>query len=112
METNLAVSALAALAHPVRLSVVRLLVKAGSDGLTAGDLSDRLGVLPNTLSANLKALSYAGLVSSQREGRSIRYHASYDCLKHLINFMIEDCCCGVDEIKAPLCEMANAGAGR
>ena len=72
------VEALSALAHEGRLSVFRLLVRAGKDGLAAGDIARKLDVLPNTLSASLTLLANAGLVGSRRDGRSIIYTADYD----------------------------------
>ncbi|MFX8335624.1 metalloregulator ArsR/SmtB family transcription factor, partial [Acinetobacter baumannii] len=77
METRHAVSALSALAHEGRLSIFRELVRAGNDGLAAGEIARRRGIPPNTLSASLTLLFHAGLVSSERQGRSIIYRASY-----------------------------------
>ena len=102
MESKAAVATLAALAHEGRLSVFRLLVQAGHGGLPAGEIARRLAVLPNTLSANLNALSHAGLVQSQRQGRSIIYTADYDRMRDLLGYLMDDCCGGAPEICAPL----------
>jgi ArsR family transcriptional regulator, arsenate/arsenite/antimonite-responsive transcriptional repressor len=107
METKSAVSSLAALAHEGRLSVFRLLVVAGSDGLAAGEIARRLEILPNTLSASLSVLSHAGLISSRRDGRSIIYTANYDAMRGLLAFLMEDCCGGTPEICAPLAAIAS-----
>lgn len=96
MELETAARTLSGLSHPARLSVIRLLVQAGPEGMPAGALAEHLEMLPNTLSANLRTLLHAGLVTSVREGRSIRYFADYDCLREVIGFLLEDCCCGVD----------------
>lgn len=101
---------LSALAHSGRLAIFRLLVQAGPDGLAAGEVSRRLGVLPNTLSANLNVLSHAGLIGSRRDGRSIIYTADYGAMRELLGFLIEDCCGGAPEICAPLAEIANRAA--
>ena len=108
MESPAAVTALSALAHPGRLEVFRLLVRAGPDGLAAGDIARATGSLANTLSANLNVLSGAGLVSSRREGRSIIYAAGYDRMRELLAFLMEDCCGGNSEICAPLAAIATA----
>ncbi|MBN9546285.1 MAG: helix-turn-helix transcriptional regulator [Alphaproteobacteria bacterium] len=105
-----AVEALSALAHEGRLSVFRLLVRAGPDGLAAGDIARKLDVLPNTLSANLTVLATAGLVSSRRDGRSIIYKADYDRMAGLLNFLIEDCCNGDASICAPVAAVAAKAA--
>lgn len=111
METTNAVSGLAALAHPGRLQVFRLLVRAGHDGLAAGEIARATGSLPNTLSANLNVLSGAGLASSRREGRSIIYAAAYERMRELLAFLMEDCCGGKPEICAPLASIAAACCG-
>jgi len=110
METPNAVAGLSALAHPGRLEVFRLLVRAGPDGMAAGDIARATGSLANTLSANLSLLAGAGLVSSRREGRSIIYRAGYDRMSELLAFLMEDCCSGNREICAPLAVIAERAA--
>ena len=105
-----AVEALSALAHDGRLSVFRLLVRAGADGVAAGDIAKKLDVLPNTLSASLTVLANAGLINSRRDGRSIIYSADYDRMTGLLGFLMEDCCNGNAEICAPLVEIAKRAA--
>jgi DNA-binding transcriptional ArsR family regulator len=107
MQIPTAVSALSALAHPGRLDVFRLLVKAGPEGLAAGDIARATGSLANTLSTNLGILAAAGLVASRRDGRSIIYTAGYDQMRELLAFLMEDCCSGNPEICAPLAEVAS-----
>ena len=94
MEMTSAVASLAALAHEGRLAAFRSLVQAGGAGLAAGELARRLEVLPNTLSTNLGILAQAGLVTSQREGRSIIYAASFDTMTGLIDYLTRHCCAG------------------
>ncbi|WP_033073026.1 ArsR/SmtB family transcription factor [Sphingopyxis sp. MWB1] len=102
-----AVEALSALAQGHRLAVFRLLVRAGGDGLPAGDIAREIGVRPNTLSTHLTILSHAGLVHSRREGRQIIYAADYEAMSGLLTFLVADCCGGRAEICAPLAEMAQ-----
>lgn len=111
METNNAVAALSALAHPGRLDIFRLLVRAGEPGMAAGEIARATGVLPNTLSSNLNILSGAGLVASRREGRSIIYTAAYDRMRELLAFLMEDCCAGNAAICAPLAAIAGQACG-
>lgn len=111
METNNAVAALSALAHPGRLDIFRLLVRAGEPGMAAGEIARATGVLPNTLSSNLNILSGAGLVASRREGRSIIYTAAYDRMRELLAFLMEDCCAGNAAICAPLAAIASQACG-
>jgi ArsR family transcriptional regulator len=107
METKSAVASLSALAYENRLAAFRLLIQAGPEGLAAGELARRLGVLPNTLSASLNILSHAGMVVARRDGRSIIYTANYDTMRELLAFLMEDCCGGSPEICAPLVSIAS-----
>lgn len=108
METTSAVTALSALAHEGRLAIFRLLVRAGDEGMAAGDIARATGVLPNTLSTNLGILSVAGLVTSRRDGRSIIYSAAYERMRDLLAFLVEDCCAG----NATICGPLSAVVGR
>jgi len=92
MDGKRAVAALGALAQESRLAVFRLLVRRGPAGLPAGEISERVGVPPTTLSFHLAQLSHAGLVSSRRHGRSILYAANYPSMHDLMGFLLENCC--------------------
>ena len=94
METNNAVTALAALAQVSRLAVFRLLVEAGPEGLPAGGIGERLGVPPSSLSFHLKELSHAGLIRSDQQGRYVIYSANFEAMNDLIAFLTENCCGG------------------
>ena len=94
MEITNAVSALAALAQQSRLEVFRLLVAAGTDGLPAGQIGERLGLPGATLSFHLNQLRQAGLVTFRREGRSLIYLAEYDAMNALLAYLTENCCQG------------------
>jgi DNA-binding transcriptional ArsR family regulator len=108
MESNIAIKRLSALAQDNRLAVFRLLIKAGQDGLAAGEIARTLEITPNTLSAQLTVLSNAGLVTSRRDGRSIIYAADYGGMSDLLAYLMEDCCQGRPEICAPLVETARS----
>jgi ArsR family transcriptional regulator, arsenate/arsenite/antimonite-responsive transcriptional repressor len=110
MEPPSAVSALSALAHPGRLEAFRLLVRAGPEGMAAGEIARATGSLANTLSANLNVLAGAGLVSSRRDGRSVIYVAGYGRMRELLAFLMEDCCGGNAEICGPLATIAERAA--
>ena len=110
MESTTAVKRLSALAQDSRLAVFRLLVRAGRDGLAAGDIARGLEITPNTLSAQLTILANAGLVSSRRDGRSIIYAADYDGMSDLLVYLMEDCCQGRPEVCAPLADVAARAA--
>ena len=102
MDKNNALDAFAALGQPVRLDVFRLLVKAGTQGMSAGQISDALDVRQNTMSANLAILTRAGLITKTREGRSIRYFADMDGMRGLLAYLMEDCCGGNPDLCQPV----------
>lgn len=102
MDKNNALDAFAALSQPTRLDVFRLLVKAGDEGMLAGQISDALEVRQNTMSANLSILAHSGLIRNQREGRTIRYFADMDGMRGLLAFLMEDCCGGRPELCQPV----------
>jgi len=110
MEPNLAVKRLAALAQEGRLAVFRLLVKAGPDGVAAGEIAQTLGLPPNTLSAQLAILVNAGMASSRRAGRSIIYSAQYEGMNELLAFLVDDCCQGKPELCLPAAQAAKSPA--
>ncbi|HEX3664765.1 MAG TPA: helix-turn-helix domain-containing protein [Rhizomicrobium sp.] len=108
MKADDAVKRLSALAQDSRLEVFRLLVKAGPDGLAAGEIARSLGCPANTTSAQLLILSNAGLIRAHRESRSIIYSVDYSGMSDLLIFLTEDCCGGRSEICEPLFEVATS----
>ena len=98
METVQAVTALSALAQTHRLAVFRLLVREGPNGLAAGEVAERIGVPPSTLSHHLAQLEHAGLLRSWRVQRNIFYALDVEGTRRLVAFLTEDCCAGQPEI--------------
>lgn len=87
--------ALAALGHDARLSIFRLLVRAGEEGLRVGDIGAHLGLAPSTLAHHLSALVDAGLVRQERQGREVLNRVDYPAMRRLLAFLTEECCAGV-----------------
>ena len=94
MEIESAVEALAALAQESRLSIFRLLVQAGKEGVAAGALGEELSIPAATLSFHLKTLTHAGLIQSRTEGRFVIYSANFGEMNKLIAYLTEHCCAG------------------
>jgi len=88
------VAALAALAHQHRLRIFRLLVRAGPSGVPAGEIADDIGISPTAMSFHLKELDHAGLVTSTRQGRFVRYAVRVEGMRQLLTYLSEDCCRG------------------
>lgn len=85
--------AFAALGSEARLSVLRTLVRAGPDGLAMSELAARTQIGASTLTHHLRFLTQAGLVHSQKKGRSvIASAASMERVERLASFLVEHCC--------------------
>ncbi len=100
MELELIAKRLSELGHPVRLKAFRLLVQAGPEGLPVKDIQAHLDIPQSTLSHHLSHLVSAGLISQTRQGRMLICRADYEAITQVLNFLTEDCCAGVSEIKA------------
>lgn len=97
MDNKAAATALAALAQETRLSVFRLLVEAGPEGVHVGAIGEKLSVPGSTLSFHLKELSHAGLVVARQQGRSILYTADFERMAALMSFLTQNCCRGMPQ---------------
>ena len=94
MQAESAIAALGALAQEHRLALFRLLVQAGDGGMPAGAIADALGVPNSSLSFHLAQLHRAGLVTQERQHRSLIYRADYAAVNALIGYLMENCCGG------------------
>ena len=102
MDDTVALSLLAALAHPTRLDAFRLLVRHEPDGLPTGDLVAASGLTQSTLSTHLAVLVKAGLVRSEKRGRQFIQRADIATLRALMTFLLKDCCADRPELREPL----------
>lgn len=94
-QLSLHASAMAALGHEARLGVFRLLVRAGHDGVSVGDLVSHMGLPASSLAHHLRALVAAGLVTQERRGRSVINRADFDAMRRTVGFLTAECCAGV-----------------
>lgn len=95
MTSNQTARALAALGHDVRLSVFRLLVKAGDDGLNVGEIIQHLGIAPSTLAHHLSTLVDSGLVVQEKRSREVVNRVDYAIMRSTLDFLTSECCAGV-----------------
>ena len=87
MTSKVAVKSLAALAQESRLAIFRSLVQAGSEGLTAGQVAETLGISPSSLTFHMKELTHAGLAVSRQEGRYVIYSAQINSMNALLAYL-------------------------
>lgn len=94
MDKAAAIRLFESLASGIRLDVYRLLVRQGEEGMVAGAIAAALDLPATTLSFHLKAMSHAGMVSVEQEGRFLRYRANLPQMLDMIAFLTEECCAG------------------
>ena len=92
MKTPQVIEALGALAHQHRLAVFRLLIERGPEGLPAGRIAERVGLVPSSLTFHLQTLQRAGLITQRRESRQLIYAADFDAMTALVGYLTENCC--------------------
>ena len=94
-DTSRMAKALSALGHEARLSLYRLLVRAGEQGLNVGEISAQLAIPPSTLAHHIKALVDAGLVVQGKQGREVINKPDFAMMNATVSFLTEECCHGV-----------------
>jgi DNA-binding transcriptional ArsR family regulator len=92
MKTPQVIEALGALAHEHRLAIFRLLIERGPEGLPAGRIAERVGLVPSSLTFHLQALQRAGLIARRRESRQLIYAADFSAMDALVGYLTENCC--------------------
>jgi len=99
-----ACEAFSSLAQETRLKVFKLLIEYGRDGTSPGKIAEELKIPDNTLSFHLAHMTKAGLVTSERNGRSITYFANCDLINDLIDYLKVNCCAREEKIRAKACK--------
>jgi ArsR family transcriptional regulator len=94
MKSSDALAGLNALAQEHRLTLFRLLVQAGEEGMAVGELAAATGLAGATLTNHLHILRRAGMVSDERRGRVIQCRANYTQMNELLGFLTDNCCAG------------------
>ena len=108
MKTPRVVDALGALAHEHRLAIYRLLVQRGPDGLAAGAIGERVGLVPSSLTFHLQHLQRAGLIAQRRESRQLFYSADFEVMDGLVGYLTENCCGSSEAGCSPSCAPAQS----
>ncbi len=108
MKTAEVINALGALAHDYRLAIYRLLVEQGPDGLPAGAIGERVGLVPSSLTFHLQSLQRAGLIKQVRASRQLIYSADYAVMNELVGYLTDKCCAASGATCEPECKPARA----
>jgi ArsR family transcriptional regulator len=92
METTQVIEALGALAQEHRLAIFRLLVVHGPGGLPAGQIAERVGLVPSSLTFHLQTMQRAGLITQRRESRQLYYAPDFSTLSGTLDYLSKNCC--------------------
>jgi len=100
MNSAKTVEALSALAHEHRLAIYRLLVEAGPEGRSAGDIAERIGLAPSSLTFHVQSLQRAALITRRRVSRQLFYSADFGAMNALVDYLTKNCCGAADSCGA------------
>ncbi len=92
MDEAGALTAFASISNSIRLRMLKALVTAGENGMTAGAVAETVGASPSRASFHLSNMAEAGLISSRRHAREIHYQVNFQAIGELIRYLMEDCC--------------------
>ena len=104
MKTRQVIEALGALAHEHRLAIYRLLVERGPEGLSAGVIAERIGLVPSSLTFHVQALQRSGLITQRRVSRQVFYAADFEEMNALVGYLTENCCGQTEGACAQACQ--------
>lgn len=94
LEIDSAAQSLESLGNPVRLSIFRMLVRAGPNGLPVGRIQAELDIPGSTLSHHIAQLVNHDMIEQRREGRTLRCIPNFERMSALVEFLTEECCQG------------------
>jgi DNA-binding transcriptional ArsR family regulator len=77
-----------------------LLVRAGDDGLSVGEIQEHLGIPGSTLSHHILFLSSANLIFQERTGRILCCRPNFERMHAIVNALTAECCKGVGRAAA------------
>ena len=97
MKLDEAANILAKIGNPTRLRIVRLLVRAGDEGLAVGEIQKALDIPGSTLTHHLSHLKSAGVLQQQRQQATLICTMQYPLLRELVDYLTEECC--VDQVE-------------
>lgn len=87
---ELAASMLKAMAHPMRIAILKNL--EGGKKLTVTEIHELLGIEQSTTSHHLGILKDKGVLCSKRDGKNTYYYMKYDIMSQIIN-CLHTCTC-------------------
>lgn len=93
-----AANGFAAAGSEPRLEVLLTLVRAGPNGLTVGEIIERVGLPASTLAHHLRFLGAGGLIDQHKQGRVVINRANYQKIEELAAFLLQECCADTNTV--------------
>ena len=98
MQLKVAAEAFAELGHPVRLAIIRELVKAGAEGINTGEIGKKLAVPRSTLTHHIRKLEVTGLITRKQVAQCLVCYSNIESIRALSQYLL-DACCSTSTIK-------------
>jgi len=95
MKLDDAANILAKIGNPTRLRIVRLLVRAGDEGLAVGMIQKQLNIPGSTLTHHITHLKSAGVIRQQRRQATLICKMEFEVLRELVEYLTEECCADI-----------------
>lgn len=92
MEMENAAARCAELGNNTRMSIFRLLVRAGKSGLPVGEIQNHLGIPGSTLTHHIQRLAKVGLITQRRESRVLHCEPQMEAVRELAQYLLSECC--------------------
>jgi len=85
---------LSELGNITRLKIFKLLVQAGEEGISVGDIQKQLEIANSTLSHHISKLASVNLLTKKRDKTTLYCFANYELLEEVVKALQESCCIG------------------
>ena len=92
MQLEIAAKQLEALGNATRLAIYRDLIEVGHKGSPVGEIRKKLNIPASTLSHHIAKLVHAGLITQDRDSRTLYCKADFTNMDALMTFLVKNCC--------------------
>lgn len=92
MQLEIAAKQLEALGNATRLAIYRDLIEVGHKGSPVGEIRKKLNIPASTLSHHIAKLVHSGLITQERDSRSLYCKADLKNMDALMTFLVRNCC--------------------
>lgn len=92
MKLETAANVLAKIGNPTRLKIVRLLVRAGDEGLPVGMIQQKLDIPGSTLTHHISHLKSARVIRQERQQATLICKIDYALIANLVDYLTQECC--------------------